>query len=173
MQATISPDRRRFPSIFWMRPTWPARRPGTCTRRCTCFTDADHYSEEWTWKQEGKDAHMHSKCSARNKTTSSPQRHRAQRESLVSSVPLWSEFVQPSMAILHCQLISFSAVSPTSELPLFPGDGIGQEVIPQAVKVISASGADVETRVRLGRRALSRRRRHRSSRWLCHAGARL
>jgi 3-isopropylmalate dehydrogenase len=44
--------------------------------------------------------------------------------------------------------VNFPAVhsqkSPKRRIAVIPGDGIGQEVIPQAVKVIQASGADVE-----------------------------
>ena len=36
-------------------------------------------------------------------------------------------------------------MSPKKRIAIIPGDGIGKEVIPQAVKVMSASGADVET----------------------------
>lgn len=36
-------------------------------------------------------------------------------------------------------------MSPTKQIAIIPGDGIGKEVIPQAVKVIEASGAAVET----------------------------
>jgi 3-isopropylmalate dehydrogenase len=35
-------------------------------------------------------------------------------------------------------------VSPKKRIAIIPGDGIGKEVIPEAVKVIAASGADVE-----------------------------
>ncbi len=37
------------------------------------------------------------------------------------------------------------SVTSTKKIAVLPGDGIGQEVIPQAVKVIQASGAAVET----------------------------
>src|SRR5277367_1919841 len=44
--------------------------------------------------------------------------------------------------------VSFFAVDPQKpsrkRIAVIPGDGIGQEVIPQALKVIRASGADVE-----------------------------
>src|SRR5467141_2444971 len=44
--------------------------------------------------------------------------------------------------------VSFLPVDPQStsrkRIAVIPGDGIGQEVIPQALKVIRASGADVE-----------------------------
>ena len=45
--------------------------------------------------------------------------------------------------------VKFSAVDPhkpsKKRIAVIPGDGIGQEVIPQALKVIRASGADIET----------------------------
>src|SRR5437660_5203429 len=41
-------------------------------------------------------------------------------------------------------VLPFSCVSTKKRIAIIPGDGIGQEVIPQAVKVIEASGAAVE-----------------------------
>jgi 3-isopropylmalate dehydrogenase len=41
-------------------------------------------------------------------------------------------------------VLPFSPVTPRKRIAVIPGDGIGKEVIPEAVKVISASGADVE-----------------------------
>jgi 3-isopropylmalate dehydrogenase len=41
--------------------------------------------------------------------------------------------------------VTFSAVSQKKRIAIIPGDGIGKEVIPQAVKVIAATGAEVET----------------------------
>jgi 3-isopropylmalate dehydrogenase len=40
--------------------------------------------------------------------------------------------------------VTFPAVSLKKSIAIIPGDGIGKEVIPEAVKVIAASGADVE-----------------------------
>src|SRR5438132_7445787 len=40
--------------------------------------------------------------------------------------------------------LPFSCVSTQKRIAIIPGDGIGQEVIPQAVKVIEASGAAVQ-----------------------------
>src|SRR5271154_7485736 len=40
--------------------------------------------------------------------------------------------------------VNFPAVSQKKRIAIIPGDGIGKEVIPEAVKVITASGADVE-----------------------------
>ena len=42
------------------------------------------------------------------------------------------------------QLIIFQPVSQKKQIAVVPGDGIGPEVIAQAVNVIQASGADVE-----------------------------
>ncbi len=39
---------------------------------------------------------------------------------------------------------TFSRVSPNKKIAVIPGDGIGKDVIPQAVKVIEATGAAVE-----------------------------
>jgi 3-isopropylmalate dehydrogenase len=42
-------------------------------------------------------------------------------------------------------VLPFSSVSQKKRIAIIPGDGIGKEVIPQAVNVITATGADVET----------------------------
>ncbi len=42
------------------------------------------------------------------------------------------------------ELIIFHPVSPTKRIAIIPGDGIGPEVIAEAVKVVQASGAGVE-----------------------------
>jgi 3-isopropylmalate dehydrogenase len=43
------------------------------------------------------------------------------------------------------QLVSSLPVTSTKKIAVLPGDGIGRDVIPEAVKVIQASGAPVET----------------------------
>jgi 3-isopropylmalate dehydrogenase len=43
------------------------------------------------------------------------------------------------------QLVSSLLVTPTKKIAVLPGDGIGREVIPQAVKVMIAAGASIET----------------------------
>jgi len=42
-------------------------------------------------------------------------------------------------------VLPFPAVSQKKRIAIIPGDGIGKEVIPEAVKVLTASGAEVET----------------------------
>jgi len=42
------------------------------------------------------------------------------------------------------RLCYFAAVTQKKRIAIIPGDGIGKEVIPQAVKVLEASGADLE-----------------------------
>ena len=42
-------------------------------------------------------------------------------------------------------MLPFPAVSQKKRIAIIPGDGIGKEVIPEAVKVLTASGAEVET----------------------------
>ena len=42
-------------------------------------------------------------------------------------------------------VLPFSPVGQKKRIAIIPGDGIGKEVIPQAVKVIAATGAEVET----------------------------
>jgi len=43
------------------------------------------------------------------------------------------------------QLVSSLLVTATKKIAVLPGDGIGREVIPQAMKVMMASGASIET----------------------------
>ena len=43
------------------------------------------------------------------------------------------------------RLCYFASVSQKRKIAIIPGDGIGKEVIPQAVKVLEASGANLET----------------------------
>src|ERR1022692_4820449 len=45
----------------------------------------------------------------------------------------------------HGDCVTFLRVSSRKRIAIIPGDGIGKEVIPEAVKVITASGADVDT----------------------------
>ena len=42
-------------------------------------------------------------------------------------------------------MLPFPAVSQNKRIAIIPGDGIGKEVIPEAVKVMTAAGADIET----------------------------
>src|SRR5580658_11089779 len=49
------------------------------------------------------------------------------------------------MSKSHGYCVTFSRVSSRKRIAIIPGDGIGKEVIPEAVKAIDASGADVET----------------------------
>ena len=43
------------------------------------------------------------------------------------------------------QLVSSLLVTATKKIAVLAGDGIGREVIPQAMKVMMASGAPIET----------------------------
>ena len=45
----------------------------------------------------------------------------------------------------HFDCVTFLRVSSKKRIAIIPGDGIGKEVIPEAVKAITASGASVET----------------------------
>src|SRR5271154_2160443 len=47
--------------------------------------------------------------------------------------------------VFHGDCVNFPAVSQKKRIAIIPGDGVGKEVIPEAVKVLLASGADVET----------------------------
>ena len=48
------------------------------------------------------------------------------------------------LCALPTELIIFHPVSPKKRIAIIPGDGIGPEVIAEAVKVVQASGAGVE-----------------------------
>ena len=67
----------------------------------------------------------------------------SRRLKIVHPRKLWQN---PRRFRLAC--VKFSAVDPQEpskkRIAVIPGDGIGQEVIPQALKVIQASGAEVE-----------------------------
>ena len=59
MQATISPDRKSVLFDFVDATNLAGPQAGHMHRALYTFLDADHYSEEWTWKQEGKETRMH------------------------------------------------------------------------------------------------------------------
>ena len=59
MQATISPDLKTVSFDFIDATNLPSPQAGHMHRTVYLFSDADHYSEEWTWKQDGKDAIFH------------------------------------------------------------------------------------------------------------------
>jgi len=58
MQATISPDGKTVTFDFLDATNLASPSVGHMHKAVYSFTDADHYSEDWTWKHEGKDAHM-------------------------------------------------------------------------------------------------------------------
>jgi isocitrate dehydrogenase len=47
------------------------------------------------------------------------------------------------LCALPSELITFHPVSPKKRIAIIPGDGIGPEVVAEAVKVVQASGAGV------------------------------
>ena len=59
MVATISPDLKSVSFDFLDATNLSGPQAGHMHRAVYYFSDADHYSEEWTWKQEGKDAVFH------------------------------------------------------------------------------------------------------------------
>lgn len=59
MQATISPDLKTVTFEFLDATNLAGPQAGHMHRAVYVFGDAEHYSEEWTWKEEGKDAHFH------------------------------------------------------------------------------------------------------------------
>jgi hypothetical protein len=59
MTATISPDLRMVSFDFLDATNLPAPTAGHMHRAVYLFSDDDHYSEEWIWKQEGKKTKFH------------------------------------------------------------------------------------------------------------------
>jgi hypothetical protein len=59
MVATISPDLKLVTFEFLDATNLPGPQAGHMHRAVYLFSDADHYSEEWTWKKEGKDTKFH------------------------------------------------------------------------------------------------------------------
>jgi len=54
MQATISPDVKSISFDFLDATNLPSPQSGHMHHALYIFTDADHYSQEWTWMQDGK-----------------------------------------------------------------------------------------------------------------------
>jgi len=59
MQATISPDLKTVTFEFMDATNLAGPQTGHMHRAVYVFADDTRYSEEWTWKQEGKDAKFH------------------------------------------------------------------------------------------------------------------
>ena len=59
MKAVISPDLNTVSFDFMDATNLSGPNAGHMHRAVFLFSDADHYTEEWTWKQEGKDTKMH------------------------------------------------------------------------------------------------------------------
>jgi hypothetical protein len=59
MQATISPDLKTVSFEFVDATNLAGPQVGHMHKAVYLFSDAEHYSEEWTWKQEGKNAQFH------------------------------------------------------------------------------------------------------------------
>jgi hypothetical protein len=55
MQATISPDGKLIDFQFLDGTNIPTAETGHMHRAVYTLADADHYTEEWTWKQAGKE----------------------------------------------------------------------------------------------------------------------
>jgi hypothetical protein len=58
MQAVISPDGKTVTFDFLDATNLASPQTGHMHKAVYSFADADHYSEDWTWKHEGKDSHM-------------------------------------------------------------------------------------------------------------------
>jgi hypothetical protein len=58
MQATISSEGKIVTFDFLDATNLASPSAGHMHKAVYSFTAADHYSEDWTWKHEGKDAHM-------------------------------------------------------------------------------------------------------------------
>jgi hypothetical protein len=59
MKAVISADLNTVSFDFLDVTNLPGPQAGHMHRAVFLFSDPGHYSEEWTWKQEGKDTKMH------------------------------------------------------------------------------------------------------------------
>jgi len=59
MQATISGDGKSVLFDFVDATNLAGPQAGHMHRALYVFLDPEHYSEEWTWKQEGKETRMH------------------------------------------------------------------------------------------------------------------
>lgn len=58
MQAVISPDGKTVTFDFLDATNLPSPQAGHMHKAVYSFENADHYSEDWTWKHEGKDSHF-------------------------------------------------------------------------------------------------------------------
>jgi len=58
MQAVISSDGKTVTFDFLDATNLASPQAGHMHKAVYSFADADHYSEDWTWKHEGKDAHF-------------------------------------------------------------------------------------------------------------------
>ena len=58
MQAVISPDGKTVTFDFLDATNLASPQTGHMHKVVYSFSDADHYSEDWTWKHEGKDSHL-------------------------------------------------------------------------------------------------------------------
>jgi hypothetical protein len=59
MRAVISPDLNSVSFDFLDVTNLASPQAGHMHRAVFLFSDSGHYSEEWTWKEEGKDSKMH------------------------------------------------------------------------------------------------------------------
>lgn len=59
MKATISPDLKMISFDFLDATNLQSPQAGHMHHAVYLFSDADHYSEEWTWKQGDKESKMH------------------------------------------------------------------------------------------------------------------
>lgn len=58
MKATFSPDGKTVTFDFVDATNLASPQAGHMHKVVYVFADSDHYSEDWTWKHEGKDAHF-------------------------------------------------------------------------------------------------------------------
>jgi len=59
MKAAISPDLAMVTFDFLDATNLPGPQTGHMHRAVFVFSDSGHYTEEWTWKHEGKDSKMY------------------------------------------------------------------------------------------------------------------
>lgn len=58
MQATFSPDGKTVTFDFLDATNLASPQAGHMHKVVYVFADPEHYSEDWTWKHEGKDSHF-------------------------------------------------------------------------------------------------------------------
>src|SRR5438309_11154771 len=142
---------RRSHSIFWMLPIYLRHRPDICTRRCIRSRIRITTAKIGRGNTRAKTRISSSRCSAKSKVNAMRACRWTGEDARPSTIPSPHRRFSCQM-FLGCpngkgirQLVSSLLVTATKKIAVLPGDGIGREVIPQAMKVMMASGAPIET----------------------------